>query len=156
MKEFMHKRFATFTHVRTTRSGLAFIGALAWACLSQASEVSCITAGRLDGAGKWAPKFDPIVLLDGAGRAISGASKADLTRVQAVDIQEPALLSACVGDQPLPTGEGSAPQAKSPVPAAKPGRLPVLGLGYPALRTGGVLVEVKVRVSADQVVMLTR
>lgn len=156
MMEFMHKCFVALPVTKAIRSGAAFIGALAWVCIAQASEPSCITAGRVDANGRWAPKFDQVVLLDGSGRAISGASKADMSNVRAVDIKEPALLSACVGDRPLPVADGSAASPKSPVPAAKPGRLPVVGVGYPTLRTGGVLVEVKVSVSADQIVMLMR
>ena len=52
--------------------------------------------------------------------------------------------------------DGSQAQTKSPVPAAKPGRVVVVGLGYPQLRVGGTLVEVKIQVSEDQIVMLTR
>ena len=52
--------------------------------------------------------------------------------------------------------DSSQAQTKAPVPAAKPGRVNVVGLGYPQLRVGGALVEVKVQVTADQIVMLIR
>ena len=45
---------------------------------------------------------------------------------------------------------------KAPVPAAKPGRHNVIGLGFPKLQIGGELVELKLQVSADQMVMITR
>lgn len=123
---------------------------------AQASEPVCITAGRLNAQGQWAPKLDAIRLLDAAGRTISSASQADMKNVQTLEITQPALLSACEGDRPLTSADGSQAQPKAPVPAAKPGRLAVLGLSYPPLRVGGVLVEVKVRVPADQIVMVMR
>jgi hypothetical protein len=43
---------------------------------AQASEPVCITAGRLNAQGQWAPKLDAIRLLDAAGRTISSASQA--------------------------------------------------------------------------------
>lgn len=124
--------------------------------IAHASEIACITAGRLDGNGQWAPKFDSVRLLDGLGRAIASSKKDDLKNLQVLDITEPALLSACEGDQPLTPADGSQARTKTPVPAVKPGRVPVVGLGYPQLSVGGALVEVKVQVSADQIVMLTR
>jgi hypothetical protein len=124
--------------------------------VAHASDVACITAGRLDSNGQWAPKFDSVRLLDGLGRAISSSKKDELKNLQVLEIAEPALLSACLGDKPMTPADGSQAQTKSPVPAAKPGRVAVLGVGYPQLRVGGALVEVKVQVTADQIVMLTR
>ena len=123
---------------------------------AQASEPVCITAGRLNAQGQWAPKMDSIRLLDASGRTISSSNKADIKNVQTLEITEPALLSACQGDRPLTSADGSQAQTKAPVPAAKPGRLKVLGLGYPPLRVGGELVEIKVQVPADQIVMMVR
>ena len=123
---------------------------------AQASELACITAGRLNAQGQWAPKLDSIRLLDASGRTISSSNKADIKNVQILEITEPALLSACEGDRPLTSADGSQAQPKAPVPAAKPGRLKVLGLGYPPLRVGGELVEIKVQVPADQIVMMVR
>lgn len=130
----------------------AFIGG----SVANASEIACITAGRLDGNSQWAPKLNSVRLLDGSGQAISSSNKEALKNVQALEITEPALMSACEGDKPLTPADGSQAQTKSPVPAAKPGRVTVVGLSYPQLRVGGALVEVKVQVPADQIVMLTR
>jgi hypothetical protein len=124
--------------------------------VAHASDVACITAGRLDSHGQWAPKFDSVRLLDGLGRAISSSKKDELKNLQTLEITEPALLSACLGDKPMTPADGSQAQTKAPVPAAKPGRVTVVGLGYPQLRVGGALVEVKVQVTADQIVMLIR
>lgn len=124
--------------------------------VAHASDLACITAGRLDSNGQWAPKFDSVRLLDGLGRVISSSKKNELRNLQALEITEPALLSACEGDKPLTHADGSQSQTKSPVPAAKPGRVAVVGVGYPQLRVGGALVEVKVQVTVDQIVMLTR
>ncbi len=135
------------------RLGLA-VFALAAAAGVQASDATCISAGRLDTEGRWAPQFREVRLLDETGRALATRSKADLARVRGVELTQPALLSACTGEGGLPREDKAA--AKAPVPAAKPGRLAVDGVGYARLQTGGELVELKVRVAADQVVMMTR
>lgn len=114
---------------------------------------TCITAGRMDAAG-WAPQFQTVRLLDGAGRIFSVRNKSDLTQVRAVELTEAALLSVCDGNKALTRGVGATP--KGPVPAAKPGRFNVAGLGFPKLQTGGELVELEITVPADQIVMITR
>lgn len=122
------------------------------ATAAQAS--SCITAGRMD-AGRWAPQFQSVRLLDEAGKLLSVKNKSELARVRSVELTEPTLLSVCTGDQPLTRGD-DVPAPKGPVPAAKPGRLSVAGVTFPKLQVGGELVELKVTVAPDQVVMLTR
>ena len=114
---------------------------------------TCITAGRMDTLG-WAPQFQTVRLLDGSGRILPVRTKSDLTQVRAVELTEAALLSVCEGNKALIRGDGAT--AKGPVPAAKPGRFNVAGLGFPKLQTGGELVELKISVPADQVVMITR
>ena len=125
------------------------------ACLvsSGVQASTCITAGRMDAAG-WAPQFKTVRLLDGAGRSLPVKHKSDLTQVRAVELTEPALLSVCDGNKALTRGDGAT--AKGPVPAAKPGRFNVAGLGFPKLQTGGELVELEISAPADQVVMITR
>ena len=115
---------------------------------------SCITAGRM-ASGVWAPQFSSVRLLDDTGRQLTIRRKAELSRVRGVELTEHALLSACEGDKPLTRG-GDAASASGPVPAAKPGRLTVVGVGFPKLQTGGELVELEVRVDADQIVMIAR
>jgi|GEM_PF-726592 len=115
---------------------------------------SCISAGRMD-AGAWAPQLASVRLLDGAGRPVSVKSKSELTRVRGVELTENALLSTCQGDQPLARGQDAA-APKGPVPAAKPGRLAVVSVGFSKLQTGGEWVELEVVVAADQTVMVTR
>jgi hypothetical protein len=138
--------------LKTTR-GLAVL-ALAAAAGAQASDATCISAGRLDAEGRWAPQFREVRLLDEAGRALATRSKADLARVRGVELTQPALLSACTGDGGLPREDKAT--TKAPVPAARPGRLVAEGVGYARLQTGGELVEIKVQVPSDQVVMITR
>ena len=65
------------------------------------------------------------------------------------------LLSACEGDRALTRGDDTV-ATKAPVPAAKPGRLVVEGVGFPKLQTGGELVELKVQVTPDRVEMIKR
>ena len=156
MKPFIH-HFTDIARSTCKRAwGLALFLSLLHGSIAQASDLACVTAGRLDASGQWAPKFDGIVLLDSAGKAISSSKKADLQAVKALQITEPALLSACEGDRPLASGEGTPVKPKTPVPAAKPGRLAVVGIGYPQLRVGGALVEVKVQISADQTILVLR
>ena len=132
-----------------------FLLTAAMACLlSHGVQAStCITAGRMDAAG-WAPQFQTVRLLDGSGRILLVRNKSELTQVRAVELTEAALLSVCDGNKALTRGEGAL--AKGPVPAAKPGRFNVAGLGFPKLQTGGELVELEISVPADQVVMITR
>ena len=135
------------------RHGWALV--LLSATTTQAFGQSCITAGRLNGQGQWAPQFQTVRLLDESGRPLAARSKADLSRVRAVEITQPALLSTCDGNRDLSRGEET-PAAKASVPAAKPGRLSVEGVGFPKLQTGGELVELQVQVPADRIVMVTR
>jgi len=113
---------------------------------------SCITAGRMDNA-VWAPQFQSVRLLDDAGRIVPVKNKSELTQVRAVELTQAALLSVCDGNKALARGEGV--QSKGPVPAAKPGRFNVAGLGFPKLQNGE-LVEFELTIAADQIVMITR
>ena len=114
---------------------------------------TCITAGRMD-AGGWAPQFSTVRLLDEAGRLLSVKKKSELAGVRAVELTETALVSVCDGSKPLTRGDGAL--SKGAVPAAKPGRFNVVGLGFPKLQTGGELVEFEIIVAADQIAMITR
>jgi hypothetical protein len=122
---------------------------------ANAAEASCITAGRLNADGKWSPQFQSVKLLDDKGRSLSVKLKSELTLVRSVELLEPALLSACEGDRALTRGNDVASH-KAPVPAAKPGRHSVTGLGFPRLQIGGELVELQLQVNADHIVMITR
>lgn len=113
---------------------------------------TCVTAGRMDAAG-WAPQFQSVRLLDESGRILPVKKKSELTQVRAVELTEIALLSVCDGNQPLARGE--AMLSKGPVPAAKPGRFNVAGLGFPKLKSGE-LVEFEISIAPDQIVMITR
>jgi hypothetical protein len=122
---------------------------------ANASDISCITAGRFNADGKWSPQFQSVKLLDDTGQSLSVKLKSELTLVRGVELLEPALLSGCEGDRALTRGTDVITD-KAPVPAAKPGRHSVIGLGFPKLQIGGELVELKVQVNADQIVMFTR
>ena len=122
---------------------------------AQATEASCISAGRLNAEGRWAPQFRAVRLLDEAGRVLPTRTRADLSRVRGVELTQPALLSVCEGDRALTRGGDSA-AAKGPVPAAKPGRLVVEAVGFNKLQTSGELVELKVQVPPDGVEMIAR
>ena len=72
-----------------------------------------------------------------------------------VRLTQPALLSRCDGDRELTRADDLPAQPKSAVPAAQagPGLLAVEAVNFPKLRTGGELVELKLTVPADRVVM---
>lgn len=112
---------------------------------------SCITAGRMDNS-VWAPQFQSVRLLDDAGRILPVKNKSELTQVRAVELTEAALLSVCDGNK---VAQGEGVQTKGAVPAAKPGRFTVAGLGFPKLQNGE-LVEFELTIAADQIVMITR
>jgi hypothetical protein len=115
----------------------------------------CILAGRITEAA-WAPRFESVQLLDASGQGLAAADRNALGGVRQARLGEPALLSRCNGDGPLPRADDEPPRAKSEVPALSAGLVEVESVGFPQLRTGGVLVELKVRVPAERVVMLTR
>lgn len=121
--------------------------------LTSAHASSCITAGRMNDKG-WAPQFQSVRLLDAAGRSLQTKTASDLQNVREVELTEQALLSACDGDRPLSRGLDS--PAKGPVPAVKPGRYKVEGIGFPKLQTGGVLVELNVVAAENQIILITR
>jgi hypothetical protein len=80
---------------------IGLCGAAAAFASNASPEPACITAGRLDGDGRWAPQFRAVRLLDEAGRAIAAPGQTALARVRSVELTEPALLSRCDGNQPL-------------------------------------------------------
>lgn len=120
------------------------------------ADASCILAGRLSDDGRWAPRFEGVQLLGGNGQPIAARGKPALDQVRQARLAEPALLSACSGGQPLHRADGEPDQPKSAVPALSAGLVEVESVAFPPLRTGGTLVELKVRVTGDRVVMLTR
>ena len=136
------------------KSPFYLIFALSLAATAQ-TQASCITAGRLDSAGRWAPQFNTVRLLDEAGKPLMATSKPELQLVRSAELSEPALLSACEGDKPLQRGD-DAPSSKASVPAVKPGKVMVVGVGFPQLQIGGELVELKVQVTPEQTMMVTR
>jgi hypothetical protein len=120
---------------------------------SFAQASSCITAGRINENG-WAPQFQSVRLIDEAGRTLRTKMKNELQKVREVELTDNALLSACDGDKPLARAVDR--PDKGPVPAAKPGRYKVDGIGFPKLQTGGELVELKVVLSESQIIQISR
>lgn len=118
-------------------------------------EAQCILAGRLSD-GQWAPRFEAVQLRGADGRVVARPAKEALARVTQAELARPALLSRCNGDQPLASADQEPPSAKTEVPALSRGRVQVEAVAFPKLRTGGELVELRVRVPAERVVMVTR
>ena len=135
--------------------GLVLTGTVFFLQSANASETSCITAGRFNADGKWSPQFKSVKLLDDSGRSLTVKLKSELVLVRGVELLEPALLSGCEGDRAL-TRATDVITDKAPVPAAKPGRHNVIGLGFPKLQIGGELVELKLQVNTGQIVMIIR
>ena len=122
---------------------------------SQASDGACIVAGRLAEDGHWAPRFAGVELMGQDGRALAGG-KSQIAQARQVRLAQPALLSRCDGNGPLANGDADAPLTKSQAPALSAGVVEVEAVSFPKLRTGGELVELRVRYPAERVVMLTR
>jgi hypothetical protein len=119
------------------------------------SDAQCIVAGRLSD-GLWAPQFATIHLFGGDGHPIATPTKAALGNVRRATVDEPALLSRCDGNNTLFNADNEPPGRKTEVPALPRGTFDVEGVSYPKLQTGGELVELRVRVSPDRVVMVAR
>ncbi len=119
------------------------------------SDAQCILAGRLSD-GAWAPHFEAVRLLGAGGEQIFSSDRASLAGVKRASLSAPALLSRCDGDQALFNADNESAGRKTDVPALARGSVDVEGVSFPKLRTGGELVELRVRVPADRVVMLTR
>ena len=139
--------------IKTLTKPMLFLAVLACILLNGAHASTCITAGRMDTEG-WAPQFKSVHLLNEAGRVLVVKSKSELKQVKAVELKEAALLSTCDGNKSLIRGDDAT--IKGAVPAAKPGRFNVVGLGFPKLQIGGELVEFEITVAADQIAMITR
>lgn len=122
---------------------------------AQGDAGQCIVAGRLSG-GQWAPRFEAVQLRDQSGRVIARADKASLARVRQAELAQPALLSRCDGNAALARADDEPPQAKAEVPALSAGLVEVEAVAFPKLRTGGELVELKVRAPAERVVLVSR
>jgi hypothetical protein len=119
------------------------------------TEPQCIVAGRLS-EGRWAPRFDAVQLRGADGRVIARADRQALAGVKRAELARPALLSRCDGDQPLASADAEPAGRKTPVPALSRGMVEVEAVSFPKLRTGGELVELRVRVPAERVVSVTR
>lgn len=133
---------------------LVAVAAVAAPAFAQA-DAQCILAGRLS-EGAWAPRFDAVQLRGADGRVIARSSREALAGVKQAELARPALLSRCNGDQPLASADAEPPGQKTQVPAVARGKVEVEGVSFPRLRTGGELVELRVRVPAERVVMVTR
>ena len=139
--------------IKALTKPMLFLAVLTCTYLNGAHATTCITAGRMDTAG-WTPQFKSVQLLNEAGRVLVVKNKSELKQVKAVELKEAALLSVCDGNQSLTRGDDA--NIKGAVPAAKPGRFNVVGLGFPMLQTGGELVEFEIVVAQDQIAMITR
>jgi hypothetical protein len=118
-------------------------------------DVRCILAGRVS-EGAWAPRFAAVQLLGANGQVISAASKEALATVRRARLTGPALLSRCDGDQPVASADDEPRARKSRVPALSRGVFAVESVNFPRLRSGGELVELRVRITPERVMLLTR
>ena len=143
----------------------ALAGGLAMATLTlalpsagQVSDGTCILAGRITADQRWAPRLPGVQLLAQDGKAVNGSDKQALAGIRQVRLTQAALLSRCDGNRDLARADDEPAGTKSPVPAASagPGLLAVEAVNFPRLRTGGELVELKLAVPAERMVMLTR
>jgi hypothetical protein len=140
--------------MKSTLLVLALAAAAAAPAFAQ-SDAQCIVAGRLSG-GLWAPKTASLHLFGADGRPIATPTRQALSAVRRVTLDAPALLSRCDGNGPLAIGDNEPAGRKTEVPALSPGTVEVEGVSFPKLRTGGELVELRVRAPAQRVVMISR
>jgi hypothetical protein len=119
------------------------------------SDAQCIVAGRLSD-GQWAPRLAGVQLLGSDGRAVTASGREALAGVKQARLAQPALLSRCDGDRPLANGDNEPAGRKTEVPALSRGVVDVEAVSFPKLRTGGELVELRVRVAPQRVVMVSR
>ena len=133
---------------------LATAAALAAPAFAQSS-AQCIVAGRLS-EGAWAPRMEGVQLLGAQGQVLAGSTREAIAGAKQVRLAQPALLSRCNGDQALLNADAEPAGRKTEVPALSAGVVVVEGVAFPKLRTGGELVELRVRVPGERVVMLTR
>jgi hypothetical protein len=137
-------------------SGLALATSLILPAAAQTDAGACILAGRITTDQRWAPRFAGVQLLGANGQAVTGAGKQGLSHVRQVKLSQPALLARCDGNADLARADDEPPQAKTQVPAVSAGTVDVESVSFPRLRTGGELVELRLRLPAERVVMLTR
>jgi hypothetical protein len=137
-------------------TALALAAGLAVPAAAQSDAGSCILAGRITAQESWAPRFAGVQLLAADGKPLAGAGKQALGNVRQVKLSQPALLARCDGNAELKRADDEPAQAKSQVPAVSAGVVDVESVAFPRLRTGGELVELRLRLPAERVVMLTR
>jgi len=125
------------------------------AALPLSAFAQCIVAGRLADA-HWAPRSAGVQLLGAHGQVVTSADKTIVSAVSQVRLARPALLSQCDGDKPLFNADNETATKKEPVPSLGAGVFDVEAVAYPKLRTGGELVELRVRYPADKVLMSAR
>jgi hypothetical protein len=134
------------------RSLLALAAVLPLCSFAQSD---CIVAGRLE-AARWAPKFAGVQLLGAHGQVVASADKKIVSTTSQVRITRPALLSKCDGNNLLANADNEPAGKKEALPSLAAGVFDVEAVSYPKLRTGGELVELRVRVPADKVVLSSR
>ena len=137
-------------------SGLALSTALVVPAAAQSDTGACILAGRITAQQTWAPRFAGVQLLAADGKTVASANKQALSGVRQVKLSNPALLARCDGNNELKRADDEPAQAKAQVPAVSAGVVDVEAVAFPKLRTGGELVELRLRLPAERVVMLTR
>ena len=146
-------------HYRTALVAALAALAAAAALTSSAQQLNagqCIVAGRVTDQQKWAPKFDGLQLMAARGRIVTSADRTALADVQQVRIMKPALLTKCDGDGDLMRADEQPVVPKEPVPAVGPGVVDVEGVSFPKLRRGGELVELRLKLPLERVVMVKR
>ncbi|MGA8513161.1 MAG: hypothetical protein WB821_00130 [Burkholderiaceae bacterium] len=122
------------------------------------STLQCILAGRLNTDQRWAPQARGVELLDATGKRVASSDKTALGGVKQVRISSPALLSTCNGNQALPSGDDQAKTPKAAAAAVSANATPinVEAVGFPPLRVGGELVELRLALPSERIVSLTR
>jgi hypothetical protein len=119
-----------------------------------AQAAGCITAGRIDEQGRWAPRMGGVELIDAQGRAVSGP-RASLEAIKAVRILADAPFSMCQGNAGPLARTDTSPGAREPSQHVRAGVAPlnVQAVFTPSLRAGARLVELQVAAPTERIVL---
>jgi hypothetical protein len=120
------------------------------------SQTSCVTAGRINDAGQWAPQLEGLRFLDAEGKVLRGTPEDILKKLKQISVSKPLPLSACQASvSPLPELKEApgAKREKSQHLTASTKLVEVSAVHRPGLRSGGSLVELQVLAPATRIAM---
>jgi hypothetical protein len=116
----------------------------------------CVSAGRVNEAGQWAPQLAGVQMLDAQGKVLRGAPDAVLPQLKQISVSKPLPLSAChASATPLPELKEAAASRREKSQHLMASAQPIeVGAVYrPSLRSGGSLIEIQVLAPQARIAM---